>query len=126
MSEQQKNETTHLFATIGALIERGGRVSCATSGAEARGLALARVGDTVTYDDGREAVIIDGAGDAAVWEDKPLALVDSHLSNGDGIKETLQDFLGITVGEGQPIRGLFDSAYVVPSVEASHEGCGHA
>ena len=64
MSEQ-KNETTHLFATIGALTERGGRVSRVTTRAEYGGKALARVGDIVTYDDGSEATIIDGAGFAA-------------------------------------------------------------
>jgi len=53
---------THLFATIGSLTERGGRVSTATSGLELAGLNVARVGDVVTYDDGSEAAIVDGAG----------------------------------------------------------------
>ena len=55
MLEQQKNETTYLFATIGSRTERGGRVTKVTSKAEYRGMALARVGDVVTYDDGSEA-----------------------------------------------------------------------
>ncbi|TDN68875.1 PAAR domain-containing protein [Paraburkholderia sp. BL10I2N1] len=109
MSEQQKNETTYLFATIGVHAGRGGWISSVTTGAEYKGLALARVGDTVTYDDGRKATILDGAGSAAMWEDKPLALVGSRLSNGDTITATLQDRWGITVRDGEPIPGLFDA-----------------
>jgi uncharacterized Zn-binding protein involved in type VI secretion len=114
MLEQQKNETTYLFATIGSRTERGGRVTMVTSKAEYRGMALARVGDVVTYDDGSEATIIDGAGFAAAWGDRPFALVGSHLSNGDMITETLQDGWGIKVRDGERIPGLFDPAYMLP------------
>jgi len=80
-------------------------------------MALARVGDIVTYDDGSEATIIDGAGFAAAWEDKPLALVGSRLSNGDTITETLQGGWGITIRSSERITGLFDPAYTLrPSV----------
>lgn len=58
MLEQQKNEKTCLFATIGSRAQRNGRVTKVTSKAEYRGMALARVGDIVTYDDGSEAIII--------------------------------------------------------------------
>ena len=70
----------YLFATIGALTARGGRVTDATSSVKIAGLTIARVGDVVTYEDGSEAVIADGAGFAAVSGDKPLALVGSHLT----------------------------------------------
>lgn len=83
MSEQQNKEVTYLFATIGSQTERGGRVTTATSGLEVTGLGIARVDDIVTYGDGSEAVIVDGAGEYAVSERKPIALVGSHLSNGD-------------------------------------------
>lgn len=65
MSEQQKKETTYLFATIGSRTAQGGRVSPATTQVEARGLALARVGDRATYGDRSEAAIIGGAVDVA-------------------------------------------------------------
>jgi len=110
----EQSEPTHLFATIGALTERGGRVTQATSGLAVAGLAVARVGDVVTYDDGSEAVITDGAGNYAVCRDKPFALVGSRLSNGDRIVETLQLLWGIHVLAGETVDGLFDPAYVPP------------
>ncbi|WNC92704.1 PAAR domain-containing protein [Paraburkholderia sp. FT54] len=126
MPEQQNNETTYLFVTIGSRTRRGGRVSHVTTKAEYRGLALARVGDTVTYDDGSEATIIDGAGFAATWGDRPLALVGSRLSNGDSITEAIQDGWGITVRGGEQIPGLFDPAYTLAPSAAAQEGSIHA
>ncbi|WP_158937578.1 PAAR domain-containing protein [Burkholderia sp. S171] len=125
MSEQQKSERTYLFATVGSRTGRGGRVSRATTKAEYQGMAFARVGDVVTYDDGSEATIIDGAGFAATWEDKPFALVGSRLSNGDTITETLQDACGIEVRDAEQIPGLFDDTYTL-SQSAAHGGSTHA
>ncbi|QQJ97804.1 hypothetical protein JG536_03780 [Burkholderia ambifaria] len=62
-----KNEhraPTHLFATVGALTERGGRVTTATSGLILAGLEVARVGvgserdngDTITGSPERQGV----------------------------------------------------------------------
>lgn len=118
--EQQRNETTYLFATISAFTGRGGHVSRATTRAEYEGKALAHVGDIVAYHDRSEATIIDGTGYAATWEGKPLALVGSHLSNGDTIAETLQDGWGISVRDGETIPGLFDPAYVPPAAESAN------
>jgi hypothetical protein len=58
--QQERNGTKFVFATVGARTERGG---CVTSGSDIRigGLPLACVGDIVTYSDGSEAVIMDGA-----------------------------------------------------------------
>ena len=114
MLKKQNNETAYLLVTIGSRSKLGGQVTRVTTNAEYEGKALARVGDIVTYDDGSEATIIDGAGFAATWDDKPLALVGSHLSNGDTITETLQDGWGITVREGETIPGLFDPSYRLP------------
>lgn len=114
------NKTTYLFATIGSLTERGGRISTATSKLTLAGLPAARVGDVVTYADGSEALIVDGAGFAAIDGDKPFALVGSRLSNGDRIIETLQTCYGITVRDGQPVPGLFDPAYVAPPAQTTH------
>ncbi|UVE63938.1 PAAR domain-containing protein [Burkholderia pyrrocinia] len=114
---------THLFATIGALTERGGRVTAATSGMTLAGLEVARVGDVVTYDDGSEATIIDGAGNCHS-AGKSFALVGSRLSNGDRIIETLRTSWGIHVPEGQSIPGLFDPAYVPPAHTAHLQAGG--
>ncbi|MCA8093117.1 PAAR domain-containing protein [Burkholderia anthina] len=111
-----KNELqvpTHLFATVGALTERGGRVTTATSGLTLAGLEVACVGDVVTYDDGSEAAIIDGAENNPSGG-KPFALVGSRLSSGDRITETLRSSWGIHVEDGQRVAGLFDPTYVPP------------
>ncbi|MFA8329420.1 hypothetical protein ACEPT7_29885 [Burkholderia ubonensis] len=80
-NEQDANALSHLFATIGSRTERGGWGAEVTGKASYRGLLLACVGDIVNYDDGREAVVIDGAGFAAASGSKPFALVGSQLSN---------------------------------------------
>jgi uncharacterized Zn-binding protein involved in type VI secretion len=121
MSENQKQETTYLFATRGSITARGGRVSRVTTKVDAEGHMLARVGDIVTYEDGTEANIIDGAGAAATWCDTPFALVGSHLSNGDRIVESLQSGMGIDVHPDRLIPGQFDRSYVY---QASGQGGG--
>jgi uncharacterized Zn-binding protein involved in type VI secretion len=126
MPEQKNTETNYLFVTIGSRTKDGGYVTRVSTKAEYKGLALARVGDIVTYADGSEASIIDGAGFAAAWEDKPFALVGSRLSNGDTITETLQDGFGITVREGELIPGLFDPAYTLPPIADTNSGTIHA
>ncbi|MFM0078520.1 hypothetical protein P0D72_06465 [Paraburkholderia sediminicola] len=62
MKDKQSKEIKYLFATMGSLTERGGRVTTATGGGSYCGLGLACVGDVVTYADGSEAAIMDGAG----------------------------------------------------------------
>lgn len=113
-TENEVSASRHLFATIGSRTERGGWIAKVAGKTSYRGLILARVGDIVQYDDGSEAVIIDGAGFAATSEDKPLALVGSRLSNGDVITQTLQDEAGIRVTDDASIPGLFDPTYVPP------------
>lgn len=119
MSDQQELKgTLHVFATIGARTERGG---CVTSGSDTyiAGLALACVGHIVTYDDGSEAVITDGAGSAAVICGQPAALVGSSLSNGDQIISTIWSGRGIFVEDGEEIEGLFDADWVPPPCKPS-------
>lgn len=118
-NEPEANAPTHLFATIGSRTERGGWVAEVAGKTSYRGLTLACVGDVVQYDDGSQAVIIDGAGCAASSAGKPFALVGSRLSNGDVITQTLQDEAGIRVSDGKPIPGLFDPAYVPPPARAT-------
>jgi len=126
MSEKMNKETTYLFVSIGSRTKNGGHVTRVSTKAEYKGMALACVGDIVTYDDGSEATIIDGAGFAAAWEDKPFALVGSRLTNGDTITETLQDGCGITVCEGKPVPGLFDPAYTLPPTAGTDGAASHA
>jgi uncharacterized Zn-binding protein involved in type VI secretion len=121
MSKHAINETMHLFATVGARTERGGKVTRVSSHATIDNLGLAVVGDTVEYEDGTEATIVDGAGFAAMWEDRPVALVGSHLSNGDRIVTAAQNAFGITVRDGEEIPGLFDSTYS-PMADAVRTG----
>ncbi len=116
MSEQDKRKgKRYVFATVGALTERGGRVTSG-GGGKICGLRIARVADVVTYADGSEAVIVDGAGFAAVMGDQPAALVGSRLSNGDRIISTPWEDqkCGIFVEDGKPIEGLFDPAWTPP------------
>ena len=112
MKDKHGKQTKHLFATIGALTERGGRVTSATGGRTYCGLGLACVGDVVTYADFSEAVIIDGAGSMCVMDGRPAALVGSSLSNGDRIIETLWKGAYFIVPEGESVKGLFDADYV--------------
>jgi uncharacterized Zn-binding protein involved in type VI secretion len=125
-TSEKKNETTYLFVTVGSRTKDGGHVTRVSTNAEFEGMALARVGDIVTYADGSEASIIDGAGFAAAWEDKPFALVGSRLSNGDTITETLQDGAGISVRDGELVSGLFDPAYTLPPIVDTNEGIANA
>lgn len=80
MSEQKDKGTLHLFATLAALTERGGRVST-TSEFKLCGLGVARVGDVVTYPDGSEAIIVDGAGYGCVTDNRAAALVAQKTRN---------------------------------------------
>lgn len=111
-------EKFHPFSTVGSTTERGGRIAHASSGAKIAERAIARVGDKVVYEDGSEAYIIDGAGFAAVYLDKPLALVGSRLSNGDRIVKSPHTGAGINVRAGKLIEGLFDPDYVPPPANA--------
>ncbi|SAK85563.1 hypothetical protein AWB75_05703 [Caballeronia catudaia] len=119
----KEREIIYWVATVGSTTERGGRISKVSRGAEFDGFKAALVGDTVTCDDGTEAIILDGSGFAAMWADKPFALVGSRLSNGDRIATTPQTAFGIPVKEGVTIPGLFEPGYVAP--RASDAGSDH-
>ncbi|MGF6568595.1 putative Zn-binding protein involved in type VI secretion [Paraburkholderia sp. GAS333] len=117
MLEQEKvRGTMYAFATLGARTERGGYLTHATSGLVICGLRAACVGDIVTYRDGSEAAIIDGTGKVPHYNGKCLALVGSHLSNGDSIAFTPWDdgISGVFIPEGESPEGLFDPSYAPP------------
>lgn len=123
MSEQeQRKGVMYAFATLGARTERGGYVTRATCGMVICGLRVALVGDIVTYGDGSEAAIIDGAGSLFVDHERSAALVGSRLSNGDKIIFTPWDNgkSGLFVREDESPVGLFDPSYVPPPPKACY------
>ncbi len=111
MQGQEQGISEYLFATIDARPERGGRVKHISSPAKIHKNGIAVVGDAVTYDDGSQARIIDGAGFRITWCDKPVALVGSSLDNGDKITATPHNDYGITVEDGEIVPGLFDPTW---------------
>jgi uncharacterized Zn-binding protein involved in type VI secretion len=123
MSEREESVgTVYAIATIGARTERGGHVTRVSSRRSVCGLHIALVGDIVTYRDGSEAAIIDGAGKAGFDDGRCIALVGSHLSNGDRIVSTPSDNgkSGLVVREGEKLEGLFDPSYVPPPPRACY------
>jgi hypothetical protein len=67
----------------------------------------------VHYPDGTVAHITSGAGFAAIDDGKPLAIVGSHVSNGDVIAESLQSSMEILILDGlPPIAGFLDPHFV--------------
>lgn len=108
----------HAAATDGSRTRDGGIVRITFQADERMGInnvPFASVGDEVIYPDGRVALIDSGAGFAATWRDRPLALVGSSIDNGDIIVDTLfPDGLIIDEIEGETIPGLFEKGYRLP------------
>jgi len=103
----------HAVATLGSRTKLGGTVQTATSATCFNKLRASRVGDEVHYPDGTVAHITSGAGFAAIDDGKPLAIVGSHVSNGDVIAESLQSSMEILVLDGlPPILGFLDPHFV--------------
>jgi uncharacterized Zn-binding protein involved in type VI secretion len=103
------------LATIGSRTGRGGEVVAVGDGAGADEYRLARVGDLVRYADGSESVITSGAGHASAIGAFPVALVGSHVANGDRIAATLHSMGEIVVRAGDaPIPGLLQPGYELP------------
>lgn len=103
----------HAVATLGSRTELGGTVQTATSAICFDELRAARVGDEVHYPDGTVAHITSGAGFAAIDNGKPIAIVGSHVSNGDVIAESLQSHMEILILDGVlPIPGFLDPLFV--------------
>jgi uncharacterized Zn-binding protein involved in type VI secretion len=100
------------LATIGSRTSRGGEVVIEGQGQYVDSYRIACVGDRVRYPDGTESVIISGAGAASTFADKPVALVGSHIANGDYIVSSLQSMGEIVLYEGDaPIPGLLQPSH---------------
>ena len=113
---QRKVIARYPIATIGSRTRRGGEVVLAGQGEPADDYRIACVGDRVRYPDGSESVIVSGAGHASTYANRPIALVGSHIANGDRIVARAQSIGEIVVVEGEPIPGLLEPGYAPPSV----------
>jgi uncharacterized Zn-binding protein involved in type VI secretion len=101
------------IATVGSRTGRGGQV-LASNDLYADDYRVACVGDRVRYPDGSESVIVSGAGRASTFADRPIALVGSHVANGDRIVTGAQSMGEIVVLEGEPVPGLLEPDYMPP------------
>ena len=104
------------IATIGSRTSRGGQVVLATNDQYADDYRIACVGDRVRYPDGSESVITSGAGHASTFANRPIALIGSHVANGDRIVIGAQSIGEIVVLEGEPVPGLLEPGYVPPGM----------
>jgi uncharacterized Zn-binding protein involved in type VI secretion len=102
------------IATIGSRTSRGGQVVLASNDQFADDFRVACVGDRVRYPDGSESVITSGAGHASTFANRPIALVGSHVANGDRIVARAQSIGEIVVLEGDAVPGLLEPGYMPP------------
>ena len=102
------------IATIGSRTSRGGQVVLESNEQYADDYRIACVGDRVRYPDGSESVITSGAGHASTFANRPIALVGSHVANGDRIVARAQSIGEIVVLEAEPVPGLLEPDYVLP------------
>jgi uncharacterized Zn-binding protein involved in type VI secretion len=102
------------IATVGSRTSRGGQVVLASNDRYADDYHVACVGDCVRYPDGSESVIVSGAGHASTIANRPIALVGSHVANGDRIVMRAQSIGEIVVLEGEPVPGLLEPGYLPP------------
>lgn len=109
----------YAIATVGSHTLRGGKVVVADNGRHADGWRVACVGDRVRYPDGSESLIVSGAGNASTFDDRPIALVGSHVENGDRISCSQQNMGEIVLFEGDaPIAGLLQPGYLPPALNS--------
>jgi uncharacterized Zn-binding protein involved in type VI secretion len=103
------------IATVGSHTEQGGKVVVAENELHLDRFRIACVGDRVRYPDGSESIIVSGAGNASTFGDRPVALVGSHVENGDRIALSRQNMGEIVLFEGDaPIAGLLQPGYMPP------------
>jgi uncharacterized Zn-binding protein involved in type VI secretion len=107
----RKIAARYLIATIGSRTSRGGKVVLDNHDTLADDFRIACVGDRVRYPDGSESVIVSGAGHASTFANRPIALVGSHIANGDRIVARGQSMGEIVVMEGEEVVGLLEPGY---------------
>jgi uncharacterized Zn-binding protein involved in type VI secretion len=99
---ENKPQTLHYLAVNGAKTKNGGLVSASYHHYKIAEMSIARVGDEVIYKDGTTSKIISGAGQACVLDGVPVALVGSHLENGDEIIDSPNTSVAIRIFKDQP------------------------
>ena len=68
------------------------------------------------YPDGTETEIVSGAGFAATFKERPIAIVGSTTDNGDTVTRSLQsDVLIIEYADDDAIPGLLQPGYLLES-----------
>lgn len=110
---RRKITARYPIATIGSRTVQGGEVVVADNVVHMDGFRIACVGDRIRYPDGSESIIVSGAGNASTFGDRPVALVGSHVENGDRIALSRQNMGEIVLFEGDaPITGLLQPGYM--------------
>lgn len=99
---ENKPQTLYYLAVNGAKTKNGGLVRASYHHYKIAGMSIARVGDDVIYIDGTTSKIIAGAGQACVLDGVPVALVGSHLENGDEIIDSPNTSVAIRIFKDQP------------------------
>ncbi|MET3133640.1 putative Zn-binding protein involved in type VI secretion [Oxalobacteraceae bacterium GrIS 1.11] len=112
--EQRTLRGIFSLAIQGARTNWGGEIVSGSSGMEIDNMRVATVGDTVRYPDGTEAKISSGAGAALGDGDKIIAILGSHIDNGDYIIWTPNAGPSITVFMDDKIEGFLIDGYVHP------------
>jgi uncharacterized Zn-binding protein involved in type VI secretion len=97
---QHRPKTIYYFAVNGAKTKNNGLVKASATQHTIGGLAIARVGDDVIYADGTTSKIISGAGTACIVDGLSVALVGSHLENGDEIIDSPNNSVAINIFKG--------------------------
>lgn len=78
----------------------------------------ALVGDKVHYEDGTQAVITSGAGCALKFENRPYAIVGSHVSGGDHIVSSPELNMLLNIDDDNRPDGFLTVGYVPAEVNA--------
>lgn len=110
----------YLIATVGSRTERGGEVISGQQGlfigqegTYIEDRLIACVGDVVRYPDGSESIIASGAGYADMIDNRPVALVGSHIANGDRIISSPQSAVELAIPEdAEPIPGFLQPGFI--------------
>lgn len=102
----------HDFATLGSKTRMGGEIVTASTGMEINDHRIACVGDLVRYPDGKESEIVSGAGIAAAFDGRPLAIVGSATDNGDTVINSLQNEAQVVVYIDDSIPGFLQPGYL--------------
>jgi uncharacterized Zn-binding protein involved in type VI secretion len=116
---RRKVAARYPIATIGSHTVRGGKIVVPDNELHMDCYRIACVGDRVRYPDGSESIIVSGAGSASTFGDRPIALVGSHVENGDRIALSQQNMGEIVLFEGDaPIAGLLQPGYMPPRLNS--------